>query len=75
MAVQVDSKAQCKKDHDEDESVGKRQLWAWVSPDATARACLQVLEADFKGHEVFNIVAPDTTREQDTEDVARKYFP
>lgn len=55
---QVDSKSQCKKDHDEDEQVGKRQLWAWVSPDATARACLQVLEADFKGHEIFNIVSP-----------------
>jgi len=71
---QVASKAECKKDHDEDETVAKRQLWAWVSPAATARACLAAVEADFEGHQIFNIVAPDTTQDTPTEDLHRKYF-
>lgn len=54
---QVASKAECKKDHDADETVAKRQLWAWVSPAATARACLAAIEKDFEGHQIFNIVS------------------
>jgi len=72
---QVAPKKECRKDHDEDEKVGKRQLWAWVNPVATARACLLGVEKDLEGHQVFNIVAPDTTQDIDTEDLARKYFP
>jgi nucleoside-diphosphate-sugar epimerase len=73
---QVAPKAECRKDHEDDPKVGKRQLWAWVHPDATARACLQALtEGDWTGHEIFNIVAPDTTQETPTEELARKEFP
>jgi len=71
---QVDPKETCKKDH-EDLEIGKRQLWAWVNPTATARACLAVLETDFKGHEIFNIVAPDTTQDVDSRELAKKHFP
>jgi len=44
-----------------------------VSPAATARACLLAATKEFKGHEIFNIVAPDTTQDIDTEELARKY--
>ena len=33
------------------------------------------LEADFKGHEVFYIVAPDTTFDMPTPELAAQFFP
>jgi hypothetical protein len=42
----------CKKRMDDDAELGVRELWCWVSPEATARACLICIEGDhFKGHE------------------------
>ena len=43
-----------------------KHLWAYTLYDAAARACLMSLEADYKGHEVFYIVAPDTTFDMPT---------
>ena len=50
-------------------------LWAYTNVDAAARACLLSLEADFKGHEAFYIVAPDTTLETPTLELAATFFP
>ena len=52
-----------------------KHLWAYTRTDAAVDACLKSLEADFTGHEVFYIVAPDTTRETPTMDLAGRFFP
>ncbi len=54
---------------------GRKQLWAYVRFDAAARACLLSLEPKFEGHEVFYIVAPDTTVEVPSLELAAKYYP
>src|SRR4051794_7253129 len=43
------------------DSTGERQakhVWGYTRAEAAASACLLALTADFKGHEVFYIVAP-----------------
>jgi UDP-glucose 4-epimerase len=52
-----------------------KHLWAYTRFDAAADACLRSLEADFAGHEVFYIVAPDTTLATPTLELARRFFP
>ena len=54
-----------------------KQLWGWVNPVATARACLlSVRDAgSFEGCQVFNIIAPDTTLETPSAELARRYYP
>ena len=56
------------------ENAGKH-LWAYTRFDAAARACLLSLTADFEGHEVFFIIAPDTTMDVPSRELAEKYFP
>lgn len=51
-----------------------KHLWAYTRTDAAVDACLLSLDADFTGHEVFYIVAPDTTIDVPTEQLAAKYF-
>lgn len=65
------------KEHQENwENAAVKQLWGWVNPGATARACLLAVESDmFKGFEVFNITAPTTTQDTPSEELAKKYFP
>jgi UDP-glucose 4-epimerase len=52
-----------------------KHLWAYTRFDAAADACLRSLSAEFGGHEVFYIVAPDTTVDVPTLDLARQHFP
>lgn len=52
-----------------------RNLWAYTTFDMAARACLSSLNAPFRGHEVFYIVAADTTEETPTLDLIRKNLP
>lgn len=56
---------------------GVKQLWGWVSPTATARACLLAVEKAERvdGFEVFNVCAPTTTQERDSVELAREYYP
>jgi nucleoside-diphosphate-sugar epimerase len=66
------------KEHQEDwENAAVKQLWGWVNPQATARACLLAVERsdNFEGCQVFNIVAPTTTQETPSEELAKKYYP
>ncbi|KAL4803401.1 hypothetical protein BDV18DRAFT_162965 [Aspergillus unguis] len=66
------------KEHEENwEESGVRQLWGWVSPEATARACLLSVEKaeNLKGMEVLNIVAPTTTQKTPSKELAKKYYP
>lgn len=52
-----------------------KNLWAYTGAKAAARACLLSLTADFKGHEVFYIVAPDTITELPSLELKQKFFP
>jgi nucleoside-diphosphate-sugar epimerase len=52
-----------------------KQLWGYTRLDASARACLLALTADFRGHEAFYIVAPDTMSETPSRELARQFFP
>lgn len=52
-----------------------KNLWAYTGTKAAARACLLSLTADFKGHEVFYIVAPDTITELPSLELKQKFFP
>jgi len=53
----------------------EKHLWAYTLFDAAARACLLSLTAGFKGHEVFYILAPDTTMDVPSLELAARYFP
>jgi nucleoside-diphosphate-sugar epimerase len=52
-----------------------KHLWAYTRFDSAARACLLALTANFKGHEAFYIVAPDTTIDTPSLDLKQKFFP
>lgn len=51
-----------------------RNLWGYTRFDAAASACLLSLTADFKGHEVFFIVAPDTIVDTPSAELAAQFF-
>ena len=55
--------------------VAAKNLWAYTRYDAAARACLLSLTADFKGHEVFYIAAPDTVADIPSLELKQKFFP
>jgi nucleoside-diphosphate-sugar epimerase len=52
-----------------------RGLWGYTLLDAAARACLLSVTASFTGHEVFYIVAPETTMDQASATLKERYYP
>jgi nucleoside-diphosphate-sugar epimerase len=52
-----------------------KHLWAYTMREPAARACLLGIEGKFKGHEVFYIVAPDTTNPIPSLELAATYYP
>jgi nucleoside-diphosphate-sugar epimerase len=52
-----------------------KNLWAYTTLAAAARACLLSLTASFTGHEVFYIVAPDTLTSTPSLALRQQYFP
>jgi UDP-glucose 4-epimerase len=52
-----------------------KNLWAYTRSDAAARACLLALTADFTGHEVFYITAPDTIADEPSLELKQKHYP
>jgi UDP-glucose 4-epimerase len=52
-----------------------RHLWAYTLVEPAACACLLSLEAPFVGHEAFYIVAPDTTIDLPSRDLAARFYP
>ena len=60
--------------HLETGPIGQNALWGWVSYDAGARASLLGLAAEFSGHEVFYIVAPDTMMQAPSQELAARHF-
>jgi len=51
-----------------------KHLWGYTRYDSAARACLLALTANFKGHEAFYIIAPDTTMDAPSLELAREFF-
>lgn len=75
---QVEPKKKVREEHENNwEESAVKQLFGWVSPEATARACLLAVErADrLEGCEIFNIIAPVTTQDTPSAELAKKYFP
>ena len=56
-------------------SRGTGALWSYVDVRDAARACRLALEANFAGHQAFNVCAPDTIMDAPTADLAEKYLP
>jgi nucleoside-diphosphate-sugar epimerase len=52
-----------------------KHLWAFTLFPAAARACVFSLEAPFKGHEVFYIIAPETNIDTPSLELAARFFP
>jgi UDP-glucose 4-epimerase len=51
-------------------------LWGYTDVRDAARACRLALEADFRGHEAFFIIAADTARtDTPSLELARRFFP
>lgn len=71
----VPDRAKAAKNFTVDSDRASHHLFAYTRFDAAADACLKSLNAPFKGHEVFYIVAPDTTVDTPTRELAAKFFP
>jgi nucleoside-diphosphate-sugar epimerase len=52
-----------------------KQLWSYTRLDAAARACLQSLTAGFPGHQVFQIIAPDTMMDEPSLELKQRHYP
>lgn len=50
-------------------------LWTYIDARDAARACRLALEADFGGHEAFNVCAPATFMKTPTDELLRHYLP
>lgn len=60
---------------DMDQTMLVNHLWGYVRTDAVARACHLAVRGNWRGHEVFNIVAPDTVMDTDSRELARQHWP
>jgi UDP-glucose 4-epimerase len=59
----------------EAQSLATKSLWGYCTFEACARASLLGVTAEFTGHEVFFIVAPDTMMDAPTLELAEQHFP
>ena len=50
-------------------------LWTYIDARDAALACRLALEANFAGHEAFNICSPNTIMEKPTAELVREYLP
>ncbi len=57
------------------EQAWSRHLWGYTCLEAAARACLDSLDAGFRGHEAFYIVAPDTMMDEPTLELLLRHYP
>jgi nucleoside-diphosphate-sugar epimerase len=58
-----------------DMDVSRRHLWSYTPRMSAASSCLLGISADFTGHEVFFIMAPDTALEIPSLELAKHYHP
>lgn len=52
-----------------------KHLWAYTDTEAACRACLLGVTADFRGHEVFFIIAPETVAPIPSIELAQRFYP
>jgi len=71
----VPGRAKAAEAYDQADDEVNTHLWAYTLFEAAARAALKSLEASFTGHEVFYIVAPNTTAEVPSLELAQRFFP
>lgn len=55
--------------------VFSRELWGYTSLEAAARACLASVDASWKGHQVFYVVAPRTAADRPTGALCAEFYP
>lgn len=53
---------------------GAGALWSYVDVRDAATACRLALDADFSGHEAFNICAPTTIMDERTAELVRRHW-
>ena len=54
---------------------GTGALWSYVDARDGARACRLALEADYGGHQAFNVCAPSTIMDMPTRELIARYLP
>ena len=54
---------------------GTGSLWSYIDARDAARACRLALEADYDGHQAFNICAPSTIMDMATRELIARYLP
>ena len=54
---------------------GTGALWSYIDARDAARACRLALEADFDGHQTFNICARSTIMDRPTRELVELYLP
>jgi UDP-glucose 4-epimerase len=52
-----------------------KHLWGYTHLEAAARSCERAIMAEFTGHEVFYIIAPQTSSPTPSLDLARQRYP
>jgi nucleoside-diphosphate-sugar epimerase len=57
------------------DAIVERQLWGYTRRDAAARACILAVTADFRGHEPFYVVAPDTMVDAPSSELSATHYP
>jgi nucleoside-diphosphate-sugar epimerase len=53
----------------------RRSMWAWLDTRDAARAIEAALTRPLTGHQLINVVAPDTTALEPTAELLRRYHP
>jgi len=71
----VDDKEQAVRDSPAQGDAVIKHLWGYVKYEAVASATLKAFERAIPGHEVYNIVAPDTISSTATLDLLQKWYP
>jgi nucleoside-diphosphate-sugar epimerase len=54
---------------------GTGSLWSYIDARDAARACRLALEADYDGHQAFNICASSTIMDMPTRELIARYLP
>ena len=71
----LDTRDQAVKNAERMKELSIRHLWAYTLLGEASRAILVSISADFTGHEVFYIVAPNTAAAQPSLELARQHYP
>jgi nucleoside-diphosphate-sugar epimerase len=53
---------------------GPGAMWTYIDARDAARACRLALEAEFTGHQAFNVCAPETIMDTPTRQLVERYF-